>query len=330
MSALGTVALGSQGLEVSRLGLGCMGMSDFYGKRDKASALAAIDRALELGVTMLDTADAYGPFTNEELVGQAVRGRSDGVVLATKFGIDRREGQVLNGRPEYAIASCDGSLRRLGVEAIDLYYLHRVDPEVPIEETVGAMAELVAAGKVRFIGVSEASADELRRAHAVHPLSALQTEYSIWEREVEEGPLATAAELGVGFVAYSPMGRGLLSGAIRSRADLEPGDYRLGSPRFGAGSIEANRDLAERLTAIAAELDLTAAQLALAWLVNRPEVVVPIPGTTQARHLEENVVAATTVLDPAVLAEIDRVAPPGAVEGDRYADMSFVGKGSSA
>jgi aryl-alcohol dehydrogenase-like predicted oxidoreductase len=324
------VALGGEGLEVSRLGLGCMGMSDFYGNRDEASALAAIDRALELGVSMLDTADAYGPFTNEELLGRALRDRAGRLVVATKFGIDRRDGQRICGKPEYVRTACEGSLRRLGVEAIDLYYLHRVDPEVPIEETVGAMADLVAAGKVRFIGVSEASADQLRRAHAVHPLSALQSEYSIWEREVEQGPLAAAAELGIGFVAYSPIGRGLLSGSIRSRGDLAPGDYRLTSPRFGAANIEANAGLAERLSAIAAELGLTPAQLALAWLVNRPEVVVPIPGTTRPRHLEENVAAAATVLDAAVLAAIDRVAPPGSVAGDRYADMSFVGKGAEA
>jgi aryl-alcohol dehydrogenase-like predicted oxidoreductase len=315
-----TRKLGTQGLEAGAIGLGCMGMSDFYGPRDEAEALATIHRALDLGVTMLDTADVYGPHTNEELVGRAVRGRRrDGVVVATKFGIVRGSDPLArgaNGRPEYVRASCDGSLRRLGVDTIDLYYLHRVDPATPIEDTVGAMAELVRAGKVRFLGLSEASAMTLRRAHAVHPISALQSEYSLFTREHEAGPLAACRELGVGFVAYSPLGRGLLTGRFRSPADLAPDDWRHQASRFHAGNIEANLELARPVFEMAQSKGCTAPQIALAWALAKG--VVPIPGTKRRTYLEENLAALDVPLSPDEVGRLDAAFPAGAARGERY------------
>jgi len=322
--------LGRQGLEVGALGLGCMGMSEFYGPSDEAGSLATLDRALELGVTLLDTADMYGPFTNEELLGRALRGRRERVVLATKFGNRRSlDGAFLGicGTPDYVRQACDASLRRLGVEVIDLYYQHRVDPAVPIEETVGAMAGLVKAGKVRFLGLSEAGAATIRRAHAVHPISALQTEYSLWTRDPEEGILPAVRELGIGFVAYSPLGRGFLSGRYRSAEDLAPTDWRRLNPRFQGDNLVRNLRLLERIEALAREKGLTAAQLALAWVLARGQDIVPIPGTRRRARLEENAAAAAAALTPADLARLDEAAPPGAASGTRYpeAGMKAVG-----
>lgn len=318
--------LGRQGLKVSALGLGCMGMSDFYGPADEAESLATLDRALELGVTFLDTADMYGPFKNEELLGRALEGRRDRVVLATKFGNRRSpEGAFLGvcGTPEYVRQACDASLRRLGVEVIDLYYQHRVDPTVPIEETVGAMAGLVKAGKVRWLGLSEAGAATIRRAHAVHPISALQTEYSLWTRDPEAEILPTVRALGIGFVAYSPLGRGFLTGRIRSEADLAEGDWRRMNPRFQGENARANLALVERVEALARERGLTAAQLALAWVLSRGGDVVPIPGTRRRGRLEENVGAAAVTLSPADLARLDEVAPVGVAAGTRYPEAAM-------
>jgi aryl-alcohol dehydrogenase-like predicted oxidoreductase len=315
-----TRRLGTQGLEVGAIGLGCMGMSDFYGPRDEGEAVATIHRALELGVTMLDTADVYGPHTNEELVGKALRGRRrEAVVVATKFGIVRGSDPLargVDGRPEYVHSSCDGSLKRLGLEAIDLYYQHRVDPKTPIEETVGAMAELVRAGKVRYLGLSEASASTLRRAHAVHPISALQSEYSLFTREHEAGALAACRELGVGFVAYSPLGRGLLTGRFRSPADLAPDDWRHQSSRFEAGNIEANLDLARPVLEMARERGCTAPQIALAWVLAKG--VVPIPGTKKQSYLEENLRSLAVSLTPDEVARLDTLFPAGVARGERY------------
>ena len=313
--------LGRQGLVVSALGLGCMGMSEFYGPGDEAESIATLHRALELGVTLLDTADMYGPFKNEELVGKALQGRRDRAIVATKFGNERRpDGSWvrINGTPEYVRRACDASLRRLGIDRIDLYYQHRVDPTVPIEETVGAMAELVRAGKVRFLGLSEAGAATIRRAHAVHPITALQTEYSLWSRDVEDAILPTVRELGIGFVAYSPLGRGFLSGQIRRPEDLAEGDWRRSSPRFQGENFARNLQLVDRVKAIAAVKGVTASQLALAWVLARGEDVVPIPGTKRRKYLEENAAADAVALTPDDLRRLDEVAPKGAAAGERY------------
>jgi aryl-alcohol dehydrogenase-like predicted oxidoreductase len=322
-----TRKLGTQGLEVSMQGLGCMGMSEFYGEGDDEESLATIHRALELGVNFLDTADMYGPFTNEVLVGRAIKGRRDEVVLATKFANVRGEnGERLGvrGDPEYVHQACDASLQRLGVEQIDLYYQHRVDPKVPIEETVGAMAELVQAGKVRYLGLSEAAPDTVRRAHQVHPISALQTEYSLWTRDVEDRILPTTRELGIGFVAYSPLGRGFLSGRFRSPEDIPEGDFRRHNPRFQGENFERNLRIVDQVRELAEEKGVTAAQLALAWVHHQGEDIVPIPGTKRRKYLEENVAATEIELTEDDLRRLDEVAPPGATAGDRYPDMSTV------
>src|SRR3954452_5705068 len=323
-----TRELGTQGLRVSALGLGCMGMSAFYGDRDDQESLRTIHRALELGVNFLDTSDMYGPHTNEELVGRAIADRRDEVVLATKFGIqfDPAEPQKrgINGKPEYVHEACEGSLRRLGVDHIDLYYQHRVDPDTPIEETVGAMKELVEQGKVRYLGLSEAAAGTIRRAHEVHPISALQTEYSLWTRDPEEEILPTVRELGIGFVAYSPLGRGFLSGQITSPDDLPEDDFRRSNPRFQRENFQRNLDLVERVKEIASEKDVTPGQLAIAWLLHQVEDIVPIPGTKRRKYLEENVAAAEVSLSDEELSRIDEAAPMGAASGDRYPDMSPV------
>jgi aryl-alcohol dehydrogenase-like predicted oxidoreductase len=322
--------LGREGLVVSAEGLGCMGMSEFYGSADESEAIATIHRAIDLGVSLFDTADMYGPFTNEQLVGTAIADRRDEVILATKFGIVRdlenpaRRG--VNGRPEYVHAACDASLRRLAVDHIDLYYQHRVDSSVPIEETVGAMAELVDAGKVRFLGLSEAAPETIRRANAVHPISALQSEYSLWTRDIEEEILPTVRELGIGLVAYSPLGRGFLTGAVESVDKLEPGDFRRHNPRFADGNLERNLVLLARVKEIAAEHDSTPGQLALAWVMHQGEDVVPIPGTKRRSYLEENVEAVELELSAEDLERIDDAAPVGAAAGDRYPDMSAVNR----
>jgi len=314
--------LGNQGLTVSALGLGCMGMSEFYGSRDDKESLATIHRALELGVTLLDTADIYGPFLNEELVGQAIKGRRGAVVLATKFGIVRSptDPQVrgINGRPDYVRVACEASLKRLGVETIDLYYQHRVDPNTPIEDTVGALAELVWAGKVRFIGLSEAGPQTVRRAHAVHPLSAVQTEYSLWTRDPEDAVLPTCRELGIGFVAYSPLGRGFLTGHIKRFEDLPDNDYRRQTPRFQGENFQRNLDLVARIEAIAAEKGCTPAQLALAWVLAQSEDIVPIPGTKRRTYLEQNLGALEIELSATEIERINAVALPGIAAGLRY------------
>jgi aryl-alcohol dehydrogenase-like predicted oxidoreductase len=325
-----TRRLGSEGLEVSALGLGCMGMSEFYGSADEGEAVATIHRALELGVTLLDTADMYGPHKNEQLVGRAIADRRDGVVLATKFGIvrDPEDPSVrgVNGRPEYVRQACEGSLRRLGVDHIDLYYQHRVDPDVPIEETVGAMAELVDEGKVRHLGLSEAAPETIRRAHAVHPISALQTEYSLWSRDPEEEILPTVRELGIGFVPYSPLGRGFLTGRFTSPDDLPEGDFRRHNPRFQGENFQQNLRLVERVEEIAAEHDASPGQLALAWVLAQGEDLVPIPGTKRRSYLEQNVAAAELELSADDLRRIDDAAPAGSTAGDRYPDMSSVNR----
>jgi aryl-alcohol dehydrogenase-like predicted oxidoreductase len=319
--------LGSQGLQVSEMGLGCMGMSEFYGRSDEGEAISTIQRALDLGVSLLDTADMYGPFTNERLVGRAIAGRRDEVVLATKFGNVRGEnGEYLGirGDPDYVRRACDASLERLGVEHIDLYYQHRVDRKTPIEETVGAMGELVEAGKVRYVGLSEAAPATIRCAHAVHPITALQTEYSLWSRDPEDEILPTVRELGIGFVAYSPLGRGFLSGRLRSVEDLAPDDFRRRNPRFQGENFTRNIDLVQRVQEIAAEKGVTAAQLALAWVLHRGDDIVPIPGTKRIRYLEENVGALGVELSPEDLDQIEEVFPRGATAGERYPDMSTV------
>jgi aryl-alcohol dehydrogenase-like predicted oxidoreductase len=321
--------LGTEGLVVSAQGLGCMGMSDFYGTPDENAGVATIHRAIDLGVNLLDTADMYGPHTNERLVGRAIAGRRDDVVVATKFGIVRGDDphdRTYNGRPEYVRSSCEGSLERLGTDHIDLYYQHRVDPNVPIEETVGAMAELVEQGKVRFLGLSEAGPETIRRAHATHPITALQSEYSLWSRDPEDEVIPTLRELGIGFVAYSPLGRGFLTGRIRSIDDLAPDDYRRGSPRFTEGNFARNLDLVDRVNEIAAQKGVIAGQLALAWVMDQGPDVVPIPGTKHIAYLEENVAAAVIELSEAELRRLDQAAPKGAAAGERYPDMSQVNR----
>ena len=322
-----TLTLGHSDLTVSALGLGCMGMSEFYKSGSEEEAVATLHHALDSGLCFLDTADMYGPFKNEELVGRAIRGRRDQVVLATKFGNVRGEDgsfRGVNGRPDYVRACCDASLQRLGVDTIDLYYQHRVDRTVPIEETVGTMADLVKAGKVRYLGLSEASAATIRRAHAVHPISALQSEYSLWTRDPEDEILPTVRELGISFVAYSPLGRGFLTARFRTLEDIPEGDYRRFAPRFQGENFQRNLDLVGKIESLAREQGVTPSQLALAWVLAQGSDIVPIPGTTRRQHLEENLGALDLVLTPDVLRQIDAVAPLGVAAGLRYAEAAMV------
>ncbi|HEY7234217.1 MAG TPA: aldo/keto reductase [Gemmatimonadaceae bacterium] len=321
-----TRMLGQQGLTVSAVGLGCMGMSEYYSGRDERESVATIHRAVDLGVTFLDTADVYGPFTNEELVGRAIKGRRDDVVIATKFGNVRSpEGKFirLDGSPEYVRQACEGSLRRLDVDHIDLYYQHRVDPQTPIEDTVGAMAELVAEGKVRYLGLSEAAPDTIRRAHRVHPITALQTEYSLWSRDPEDEILPTVRELGIGFVAYSPLGRGFLTGRFRRIEDLPDDDYRRSSPRFQGENFQENLDLVRHIEELSRQKACAPSQLALAWLLARGHDIVPIPGTKRRQYLEQNVGALSVQLTAQDLARIDAIAPRGVAAGQRYPETGM-------
>jgi aryl-alcohol dehydrogenase-like predicted oxidoreductase len=325
-----TRTLGSDGLAVSAEGLGCMGMSEFYGTVDEAESIATIHRAFELGITLLDTADVYGAGANERLVGTAISDRRDEVVLATKFGMvrdpDTHEHRGISGRPEYVVKACDASLQRLGADHIDLYYQHRVDPDVPIEETVGAMASLIGAGKVRYLGLSEASPETIRRAHAVHPIAALQSEYSLWTRDPEDEVIPTLRELGIGLVAYSPLGRGFLTGRFKSPDDFSEDDFRRDNPRFQGENFKRNLELVDRVKEIAAEHECTPGQLALAWVLHQGQNIVPIPGTKRRPYLEENVAATEIELSEEDLRRIDEAAPLGATAGDRYADMSPVNR----